>query len=99
MRLAHPWFFALLVLVPVFVWWMLRKRRASLRYSDTSFLAGAPNPGRWLRAVPVALYAASCALPLAGEDGQNERTEAIAQFERLGMSWHLQRARRGELIG
>ena len=56
MTFAHPWFFALLVLVPVFAWWMLRKRRASLRFSDLSFLERAPGTGRWLRAIPVVLY-------------------------------------------
>ena len=36
---------------------MLRKRRGALRYSDLSFLRQAPNPGRWLKAVPALLYA------------------------------------------
>jgi tetratricopeptide (TPR) repeat protein len=44
------------------------------------------------------LYAASCALRLAGRDDRKERDEAIAQFERLHMSWHLETARRGALI-
>ncbi len=56
MHFAHPWFFLLLVLVPAFVWWMLVKRRASIRYSDLSFLAGAPNPGPLLRIIPIVLY-------------------------------------------
>ena len=45
------------------------------------------------------LYAASCALRLAGGDEQKELEEVIAQFKRLGMSWHLEMARRGALIG
>jgi Ca-activated chloride channel family protein len=57
MSFAHPWAFALGALVPVFLWWMLVKRRAALRYSDLSFLQQAPNRGRWLRAVPAGLYA------------------------------------------
>ena len=84
MRFAHPWFFTLLVLVPVFVWWMLRKRRGSLRYSDLSFLKQAPNPGRWLRAVPVALYAVALvfmvialARPQKGRQYQEVETQGI----------------------
>ena len=57
MHFAHPWFFLLFLAVPVFAWWMLVKRRASLRYSDLSFLSRASNPGPWLRVIPVALYA------------------------------------------
>jgi tetratricopeptide (TPR) repeat protein len=45
------------------------------------------------------LYAAACALRLAGKDASAELAEALAEFERLGMSWHLQKARRGERIG
>jgi len=56
MHFAHPWFFLLFLAVPVFAWWMLVKRRASLRYSDLSFLSRASNPGPWLRVIPVALY-------------------------------------------
>jgi Ca-activated chloride channel family protein len=56
MQFANPWFFLLLVLVPAFAWWMLVKRRASIRYSDLSFLTRAPNPGPLLRVIPVALY-------------------------------------------
>ncbi|UCG42453.1 MAG: VWA domain-containing protein, partial [candidate division WOR-3 bacterium] len=84
MRFAHLWFFTLLVLVPVFVWWMLRKRRGSLRYSDLSFLKRAPNPGRWLRAVPTALYAVSLvfmiialARPQKGREYQEVETQGI----------------------
>ena len=84
MIFAHPWFFALLVLVPVFVWWMLRKRRGSLRYSDLSFLNQAPNPGRWLRTVPVLLYSISLvfmivalARPQHGRQYQEVETQGI----------------------
>ncbi|MBN2537048.1 VWA domain-containing protein [candidate division WOR-3 bacterium] len=62
MRFAHPWFFLLLAPVPAFAWWMLVKRRASIRYSDLSFLSGASNPGPLLRAIPVALYALALAM-------------------------------------
>ncbi len=56
MRYAAPWFFALLAVVPAFIWWSLAKRRGAVRYSDMSFLAGAENRGRWLRLVPLAFY-------------------------------------------
>ncbi len=56
MRYADPGFFALLAVVPVFVWWSLVKRRGALRYSDLSFLAGTVNRGRWLRLIPLTLY-------------------------------------------
>ncbi len=81
---AHPWFFVLLALVPVFAWWMLRKRRASLRYSNLSFLATAPNPGRWLRAIPVLLYSlalvfivVALARPQQGRQFQEVETQGI----------------------
>jgi len=56
MRFAHPWFFALFALVPAFVWWMTRKRRGTLRFSDLSFLANSPNRARWLKYIPLSLY-------------------------------------------
>jgi len=84
MTFAHPWFFLLLALVPVFAWWMLRKRRGSLRYSDLSFLAAAPNRGRWLRAIPVALYSlglvfitVALARPQRGRQFQEVETQGI----------------------
>jgi Ca-activated chloride channel family protein len=93
MRFAHPWFFTLLVLVPVFVWWMLRKRRGSLRYSDLSFLSQAPNPGRWLRAVPVLLYAVALvfivialARPQRGRQYQEVETQGIDMMLCLDIS-------------
>lgn len=59
MRFAYPWAFALLALVPVIAWWLVRRRRGSLRYPDLSFLEHAPNPGRFLRLVPMVLYVAA----------------------------------------
>jgi len=66
MRFAHPWFFTLLGLVPVFVWWMVVKRRGTLRFSDLSFLGSAPNRGRWFRLVPIGLYALALAATVFG---------------------------------
>ncbi len=84
MKFAHPGFFALLVLVPAFVWWMTRKRRGTLRYSDLSFLRGAPNRGRWLKYIPLALYALALAAmvfalarPQRGRQFQDVETRGI----------------------
>lgn len=44
------------------------------------------------------LYAAACALRAAGRDYHKRLDEAIAQFERFGMTWHLSLARRGACI-
>ncbi len=66
MTFAHPWFLVLLLVVPVLLWWQLRKRRAALTYSDLGFLRGAPNRGRYARIVVNGLYAvAFCFMVLA----------------------------------
>jgi Ca-activated chloride channel family protein len=43
--------------IPAFLWWQLRKRRASLSYSDLEFLVRAPNRGRLARPVVSAVFA------------------------------------------
>lgn len=84
MRFAHPWFFVLFALIPVFVWWMTRKRRGTLRYSDLSFLANAPNRGRWLKYIPLSLYSLALvamvfalARPQRGRQFQDVETRGI----------------------
>ncbi len=84
MRFAHPWFFVLLALVPVAFWWLLRKRRGSLRYSDLSFLRRVRNRGRFLRAIPPLCYSAAIvfmtialARPQQGRQFQERETRGI----------------------
>ncbi|MFO7675708.1 MAG: VWA domain-containing protein [bacterium] len=79
MSFAHPLAFALLALVPAFLWWMLAKRRATLTWSDLSFLRRAPNRGRWLRVVPLALHA----LALAAMVVALARPQRGRQFEEV----------------
>ncbi len=53
--IEHPLALLLLPLAPLLVWWLLRRRRPALRYSDVSLLAGVPSAGasvaRWGGAV------------------------------------------------
>lgn len=59
----YPLALLLLPLAPLLGWWLVRRRRPALRYSDVSLLAGVPSAGgRWakwggatLRAVAVGL--------------------------------------------
>lgn len=44
------------------------------------------------------LYALSLALDRAGRDGRKELEQSCALFERFRMTWHLEKARRGELL-
>jgi Ca-activated chloride channel family protein len=81
---AHPWFFLLLALVPVFLWWQFRKRRAALVYSDLGFLHGASNRGRFGRVVVNGLYALAMAAmvvalarPQRGRQFQEVETRGI----------------------
>ncbi len=41
----HPLALLLLPLAPVLVWWLLRRRRPAVRYSDVSLLAAVPSAG------------------------------------------------------
>ena len=53
--IEHPLALLLLPLAPLVMWWLLRRRRPALRYSDVSLLAGVPSAGatlaRWGGAV------------------------------------------------
>ncbi|MEO0070150.1 MAG: VWA domain-containing protein [candidate division WOR-3 bacterium] len=63
MHFASPGYFALLLLLPVLWWWELRKKRANLRYSDTTLL---PEPAPFERIIGrVPLFCYSLALILA----------------------------------
>jgi len=81
---AHPWFFLLLALVPLFLWWQFRKRRAALVYSDLGFLRGASSRGRLGRVVVNGLYALAMAAmvvalarPQRGRQFQEVETRGI----------------------
>jgi Ca-activated chloride channel family protein len=97
MRYASPWFFALLAVVPVFLWWALAKRRGAVRYSDLSFLEGASRHGRWLRAIPLALYSLAIvaavfalARPQRGRQFQEVETRGIDIMLCLDISGSMQ---------
>lgn len=97
MRYASPWFFALLAVVPVFLWWGLRKRRGAVRYSDLSFLDGATHRGRYLRLIPLVLYALAIvaivfalARPQRGRQFQEVETRGIDIMLCLDISGSMQ---------
>ncbi|HEV3144944.1 MAG TPA: VWA domain-containing protein [Gemmataceae bacterium] len=57
---AYPWFLLLLPLVPLLVWWQLRRRVPALRYSDPRLLASLPaGRGRWVRPLEAGLHSAA----------------------------------------
>lgn len=63
MHFASPGYFLLLLLVPLLWWWELRKKRADLRYSDTTLL---PEPAAFERIISrVPLFCYSLGLILA----------------------------------
>lgn len=43
--IEHPLALLLLPVAPLLVWWLLRRRRPALRYSDVSLLAAVPSAG------------------------------------------------------
>lgn len=46
----HPWVLLLLPAAPLLAWWLVRRRRPALRYSDVSLLASVPSGGAaWAR--------------------------------------------------
>ena len=97
MRFAHPWFFALLLVVPAFLWWQFRKRRAAVTYSDLGFLKGAPNRGRFARplvltcyAVAVVLMVVALARPQRGRQFQEVETRGIDIMLCLDISGSMQ---------
>lgn len=84
MRFAHPWFLLLLLLVPAFGWWQLRKRRATLVFSDLRPMRQAPNRGRLARPLVTVVYALSLvamvlalARPQKGRHVQDIETRGI----------------------
>lgn len=84
MRFAHPWFLLLLLLVPAFGWWQLRKRRATLVFSDLRPMRQAPNRGRLARPLVTVVYALSMvamvlalARPQKGRHVQDIETRGI----------------------
>ncbi|MEZ4623124.1 MAG: VWA domain-containing protein [Caldilineaceae bacterium] len=61
MNVLWPWFFALLILIPLFVagyiWMLRRKRKFTVRYSSLSLVRAAlPERSRWRRHLPFALF-------------------------------------------
>jgi len=94
---AHPWFFLLLALVPAYLWWQFRKRRAALIYSDLSFLKGAPNRGGLGRVVVHSLYSLAMvamvmalARPQRGRQFQEVETSGIDIMLCLDISGSMQ---------
>ncbi len=62
MRFASPLYLLLLLPVAVLVWLELRKRTGTVRFSDTSFFRLHQGPGRYLKAVLLAINAAALVL-------------------------------------
>ncbi|MEO0079802.1 MAG: VWA domain-containing protein [candidate division WOR-3 bacterium] len=96
MRFAHPWFFALLVVLPVLVWWQQRKRRAALRFSDIGPLKP-QNRGRLLRNLPLVFYITALAFmtvalarPQKGRQFQDVETKGIDIMLCLDISGTMQ---------
>ncbi len=97
MSFAHPWFFALLGLLPLFWWWQLRKRRAGVRYASLDFLSGAPNRGRWARplvlvgySLALVLMVVALARPQRGRQFQEVETHGIDIMLCLDISGSMQ---------
>jgi Ca-activated chloride channel family protein len=83
---VHPWVLLLLPLVPLPVWWWLRRRRPAMRFPDTAMLAALP-PGRsrvarWggatLRAAALVLLILALAGPRIPDLNTRIATEGIA---------------------
>ena len=97
MRFAYPGFLALLLIVPAFLWWQFRKRRAAVTYSDLGFLKGAPNRGRFARPLVLACYAVAMVLmvvalarPQRGRQFQEVETRGIDIMLCLDISGSMQ---------
>ena len=97
MRFAHPFFFLLLAVVPVYIWWQLVKRRAAVVYSDLGFLRGASPRGRFGRIVVHGLYAlalvfmtVALARPQRGRQFQEVETRGIDIMLCLDISGSMQ---------
>jgi Ca-activated chloride channel family protein len=88
MRLAHPYYLLLLLIIPGLIWWSLKgqkRRRGSLIYSDLGLVHRAPtsrSPALYrlplaLRALAIFLFVLALARPQAGRHGQEILTEGI----------------------
>jgi Ca-activated chloride channel family protein len=83
---AHPEWLTLALLVPFVIWWWLKRRRPSLRYSDVGFLTGLPAGRRrravWtgvtLRAAGLLLLVIALAGPRWADPSSRLSTEGIA---------------------
>jgi Ca-activated chloride channel family protein len=88
MRLAHPYYLLLLLIIPGLIWWSLKgqkRRRGSLIYSDLGLVHRAPtsrSPALYrlplaLRVLAIFLFVLALARPQAGRHGQEILTEGI----------------------
>lgn len=88
MRLAHPYYLLLLLIIPGLIWWSLKgkkRRRGSLIYSDLSLIRRAPAsrpPALYrlplaLRTLAIFLFVLALARPQAGRHSQEILTEGI----------------------
>lgn len=57
MTFLHPWYFLLLLLIVPLVYFEIKKRNATIHYSDLAYFKKAPNRGMILRYVPLGLFA------------------------------------------
>jgi len=97
MHFASPWFFALLILVPVLWWWRLRQRRSRLLYSDTGLV---PEPTRFEQAIsrlPLIFYSLTLVLgafglarPQKGRQFEEQETQGIDIMLALDISGTMQ---------
>jgi len=62
MRFSQPWFLLLLILIIPLVWWELKKKTGTVRFSDLSFFARPEDQSRLYRRIPFALNAAGLIL-------------------------------------
>jgi Ca-activated chloride channel family protein len=88
MRLAHPYYLLLLILLPVLTWWRLKRQKrltAGLLYSDTGLIRSAQKSGQnlWrhvpsiLRGMALVLFILALARPQSGRHGEEILTEGI----------------------
>lgn len=84
---AHPWYFLLLLLIPVMIWWQRKRKRANpvLRLTTVSGLAGAAGRGRaaWmplmfaLRIIALVMLTIALARPQDRNTTTDSDTEGI----------------------
>ncbi len=87
MRLEHPWFLVLLLLVPLWIWWERRAPggRAAFQYSSVAAARGLGSFWTWLgpsmllllRGVALVLLVIALARPQLGRSESEVRTEGI----------------------